>query len=1693
MSVSAGVWSVFGLFLLLTILSLLSARRVWRRRSEWPLAAAPSTRSAHSILITIALCVAWQAVHVARYMAPDHMPCAVFTCLTGGIILSLCLLLEIRVYSLLFLFECTENLCNMNEHRRQKQQMQQQQQLMQQQAAGSDGGEGEGEEPDRRTAPAVVARHQHPGEVEMGMMNGNRDGYHRSSTPPDVIPDTVSPRHHPSNARLPATSPLLSHAQSSTDTSPPDALKEKEGRDGKWVESMQHESRGDDGNDATHAASAGIGRPPAVRHLSPARMLLTPPHPRSSNHDSPPTSSQGRALDTVTTQTAIPSVPSVSRFAVSSSPQGSPTMSVSAAPGQRIGIGIGTQPEPSSASCISKRNQQTDALVSDTPIDQSHKYASTNPHTPNDPRHAYDSSHPSQHLSFPEVSPVGARATATDQQNGDKGETESPQVAVRFQLDEQSLTTSHSQQQQQQLQQQSQHQPSKEASAGSSVNEHQQRPAPVASSEAQASNRAALKVITSAVTVHSEKGTSHTHSRENDPAHSPNTTSRRTDSSTQPTPTNKTNHNNNNKQQQPTIRRSYIQPGWFVLHREYVKPRFQIKWILAWHALLYASIVLLAVAPSRSISFLYSNSPYHNLLCNVYHVPALQLIWSLVGVHFLFACVGLHRLWKRFPMDGFFVKAEFYALAALAIPAILLHILVPDSIHQQVHVYALWPSSSDVDPNDFVGMNEDGDYLFWSIDHTFPFDMFVQVVLPYLLILCVSELNLRRIAPDNGIVDLLSSEVVSSLDELLSTKHGFASFFTFLKTEFSMQNLLYWKACKNFQSSIQDHTYLLRGTMESQTGGGRVGMETMGIGAEAIGLHATNGRGLVSGFSAATGSSEDNPTGSQLGSAMPSKHGGLNGHGSPRNSVLSLSVGNVGLTVPHHKIGRATVVPLPPANTHAACTAHGTTGVGGVGSAVHGMGMNAASRQVIVGPYREGSGVMELGGSLPTAPRSAPPPGAISPSVASINSQAAGWTGSHNPYIHGTAGLIVNRIPSGSQIGGRISPDGRGATMGYSGDGGAAPVMGMGDAGVLAASAVAEANNPALRAARLQHQAMLHAIEHTRQQAMNLLDKARSIYERFVRDGAPYEVSCVDPTLRQQISSFMSLLSFGFKSPSDQVSDIAQIFTDSQESVYTLMATDAFPRYLRSRFFVKFKNNARARAALQQVRLQKINQERRRQEEEEARAAAAAAAAAAAEARAASAASNLIAPAAKQRTLQPDARSALVSGPRHGVGFDRVVGGENLASNVLAPLTVPRTMATSGNAAANANSGRNMAQQHKYARTSSAHSNQHDDHEYHHHSINGRATPADSPALSRRPSMDHDLDGSPLQHGPRGSFGGFPRFDPLPPSARCDDASTHQLGEMDGMLQLVDDVSRRASPSLPHHRSLLLATDGDDAPADSRSGSLDSARRAHAHARDRDANANANATLPATASSAVDDCFVVRYGVTRPPSNLRIRTDSTLLIQARQESHHATASPVPTVTAHQQQQSQPQSQSRTPWSGGGARPPSVHRVGTTSPECPEPAEPAFLSPAIAVDISVDSMQSREHESDATSNERPSNERQHTLTVPSKHDPMRDSVHVSAISSFSSSSQASTTVGGRPSGSVTTSSFGERPSIGSSNAAHGHASVSISRNASWERLVLPQAFRTLVPHSATNSNLNLTNQDMQKRREFGVAQNRATDK
>lgn len=825
------------------------------------------------------------------------------------------------------------------------------------------------------------------------------------------------------------------------------------------------------------------------------------------------------------------------------------------------------------------------------------------------------------------------------------------------------------------------------------------------------------------------------------------------------------NGNGNGNGKAGLTRRSYLLPNWFVLHRHYIKPRFQLRWILLWNAFISLGVVVLLLAQSHSDSHLwYNRDALNNLQCNALHVAALQFVWLLVAAHCAFTSLGLWRLSRNFPMDGFEVKRELAGLVVLAIVAVTIHWALPDSLAaqltevdpQELNVYgslaAAFADESTL--GRFVG-TEGSKLVFYraASDSSFAVDLLFQILLPTVLVLWMTESVIHRIVPADATTDLLSSsETVSGLDELLSTKHGFASFFNFLKTEFTMQNLLYWRACKNFQSAIEDHRTLF---LESQTRGGGVMVNHLahqldqmagnvahggqgmpyahamtghaaaffqfsaqnalrpGGGAAAGGMHGPGGAGthgafptgiglnyqiagaagVMSALSGAGGSSGEGGGGggsshgenhhamlSEVNSGVGGRHTqGLQTRLSPRNSVLSLSVNNVGLNVhktnayPHPSLLKqqySMQVHLPHQQGQPPATRMGA------GGRFDHQSTHAHAQQLPGHPAHSGGHRHNLSGL---------PPGAISPSHTSMGGGGGGAYAAYGHTQHHAGGgfglgmQIRSRQTAAQQEGSMLSLGGAvlqvGSLVGPRGGGGGgfgahgggagawpnpaqgptvSMLLGGGGGGFNptdapnAEIARAEAANPALRASRLQKQALAQAVEHTRLHAMKLLEKARSIYDRFVRDGAPYEVTCVDPSVRQNIVEFMSLLNAGFKSPVDQVADIGKIFTDSQDFVYTLMQTDAFPRYLNSQYFRDFNNNARARAALAQVRQQRGALARR---EEHA---------------AMSARNNL--PSFPRAASVPD--PALTAGPRHGIGFGRVAspapgGGSNTPTNGL--------------------------------------------------------------------------------------------------------------------------------------------------------------------------------------------------------------------------------------------------------------------------------------------------------------------------------------------------------------------------------------------------------------------------------------------
>lgn len=751
--------------------------------------------------------------------------------------------------------------------------------------------------------------------------------------------------------------------------------------------------------------------------------------------------------------------------------------------------------------------------------------------------------------------------------------------------------------------------------------------------------------------------------------------------------TNKSKYDKDNKGSVPSlsdsnsssdgVRRSYLLPNWFVGHRRCMKRRFLLKWFIGWTVLLYGVLIILYFSEGSSESHLVHHTDrVNNLQCDVRHVSGLQFIWCLVGCHITFLLFGLHRLYSRFPMDGFLVKKEFYIISTIVLPSIILAVCLPNTLWANVSSIPI-SSSTIIDDSAFIGIRDSTAYYFHN-DIKFAYDTFFTLLFPTLMFLLVTELPLSHVESRDATIDLLSTEVVSNLDELLATKHGFASFFNFLKTEFTMQNLLYWRACKNFQAAIEDHRYLVRNIAESVTGddvlggGSGFGMHggIHGHGGIGIGGFLIGGDSIVDGVLSGIGHGSSGERGimSEVGSAggyggAHHHQHGLNTRNSPRNSVLSLSVNNVGLKV--QRVPQAMYAhPALLAHSHllqpSSLPNSGSMKYRGIAGGVFSSPGGGGGAGTVIAT---GVGFLENAHTLPHPPKNANlPPGAISPSVDSINSrgQPNGAAQQPNPYLlYGGTGATSLIRPRGSAVQeastlslGPILLQQVNSTNGGGGSGGMSP-HGMPPRSLFHAHvhdphaaptpeiALAEFANPALRVARLQRQAAALAVEHTRLHAMKLLEKARSIHDRFVRDGAPYEVNDIAGPLREHILEFMSLLAFGFKSPVDQLSDIGKIFVDSQEFVYDLLSTDAFPRYLRSPFFVRFKSNARARAALQQVRIQRVTHERQRE-------AAAAAAAAAASA-----------PPPNKVSHHVGGDSALVSGGRHatGLGFSRLPGG----------------------------------------------------------------------------------------------------------------------------------------------------------------------------------------------------------------------------------------------------------------------------------------------------------------------------------------------------------------------------------------------------------------------------------------------------
>jgi hypothetical protein len=1229
------------LFLVTSIINIISCIRYVRRRHLWPLSSPDATRHPYLIVGTVIFLSGWALLHLVRNALDAHMPCAAYAFTAGFILQSMCMFFELRLYSLLFLFECTENLCNMNEHRKQR-------------AAIA-----ETAQQDKLDAHALLGMQlQSPphSQLILTRQQQRQVDLHGTQCPHpniEMTPLASPPEPHNGDAQQlhPLTNQLVTSIGADAATSMGSVLL------------------------STHSPLLDVRHAEDLRPISSLILI----HHDGTNHTSsdqdtpspiplPSIQTSGVAAQQTRSirrgeRLPIPSGGNRVIAADSISAQVTPVSANPSTPSLRVPFSSDQslpiqQPSPPAAWATLDRNGAS--AVSDVPSP-----------TPNH-RGSTSDINAALPVSAMALSPVarypGVRFAVSPDSSSPIHPTSSPMLELMT--------------------------PIQGAAIISAVDTPSQM---VDTLHSQPKGNFFRTTSTSPTLVPpligpvDLKESSRTSPRGNQRVgDSPGADTRFTHKSVSPKTT--------TVAIQAQARRSYLLPNWFVQHRFYTRVPFQLRWMIGCHILLFILLLILTFTLDHDQSYMYENNSWiNNLQCNVHHVPGLQLIWSIVGMHILFMSIGLWHLWDRFPMDGFQIKKELYALALLTIPCILIHLLLPDSLEKQLSSIPLTATAVQQSSAGGVFIGALGDQLYFytpndSCVSNFSWDTLFNILLPFCVSILMTEGVLYRIVPmddtteliphtissngnrngiESGRVILMENDVVSSLDELLATKYGFASFFNFLKTEFTMQNLLYWRACKNFHIAIDNHRYLVRYDADSHTfaGGGMGGGSRIGAGA--VGMGAGNGGGMdimsggfiggvgmnripailigggnfptMSAVSGGNGSSDENAgigtgTGSsgekdghtrnllsEVGFRQMGLASGHIGRTSPRNSVLSLSVGTVGLRMGTYM--HTAMLPNP--------------------------------SQITLGVPSKTTGHHRIRGEHMA-------PGAISPSHRSIN--AGGASTIHIPHMstrpfngpsklhnnlnlasEGSTRLLSTNPTVSALLGGGVGAPLRGVRMHHDAAGNILVGGGVDvDAGISSDVRRAEAANPALRMARLHKHSQAPSMEQTRLHAMKLLEKARSIFDRFVRAGAPYEVTALESTLRSSIIQFMSLLSLGLKAPVDQVGDIAKIFTDSQEYVYTLMSTDAFPRYLQSKFFRDFKANARARAALQNVRIQKITMER-----------------------AANARREELAAARLAMQSGSTDHSVLMSGPRHGVGFSRMPSGDREQYNGRPFITQP--------------------------------------------------------------------------------------------------------------------------------------------------------------------------------------------------------------------------------------------------------------------------------------------------------------------------------------------------------------------------------------------------------------------------------------
>lgn len=225
---------------------------------------------------------------------------------------------------------------------------------------------------------------------------------------------------------------------------------------------------------------------------------------------------------------------------------------------------------------------------------------------------------------------------------------------------------------------------------------------------------------------------------------------------------------------EPVSNRVTVKVNWFVRHRGWMSQRWIRKYI-AISILFNLIIVAILVGTTPSLHEWIPDVSADS--CRAFQVPPMAYIWSWSLLHIAIMIICLYSI-SQFPMDGFNMKKELYGTAVIGIIAMIVAGLVPEFLNDQTAV--------------------------------FPVGTFLRILFP---LLCTTVSILHPIATsinqDSSPLYLHGS--ITCLEDLLASRSGFASFFNFLKTEFNMESLLFWKAVAHFQHSIAEKRYLAVG------------------------------------------------------------------------------------------------------------------------------------------------------------------------------------------------------------------------------------------------------------------------------------------------------------------------------------------------------------------------------------------------------------------------------------------------------------------------------------------------------------------------------------------------------------------------------------------------------------------------------------------------------------------------------------------------------------------------------------------------------------------------------------------------------------------------------------------------------------------------------------------------------------------